>query len=119
MRGRDTTITNPSTDQETTFTFDRSYWSHDRNPFDANAPAFATQATVFDDLGRDVLENAWAGYNVCLFAYGQTGSGKSYSMVGPPEVRDADEDEGIVPRACRAIFERIAEAENRARGWKK
>jgi hypothetical protein len=29
-----------------------------------------------------VLENAWAGYNCCLFAYGQTGAGKSFSMVG-------------------------------------
>ena len=28
-----------------------------------------------------VLDNAWTGYNCCLFAYGQTGSGKSYSMV--------------------------------------
>lgn len=40
------------------------------------------QRQVFDDLGRGVLENAWAGYNCSLFAYGQTGSGKSYSMVG-------------------------------------
>ena len=40
------------------------------------------QKSVFDDLGRGVLENAWKGYNCSLFAYGQTGSGKSYSMVG-------------------------------------
>lgn len=40
------------------------------------------QKRVFSDLGKGVLENAWAGYNCSLFAYGQTGSGKSYSIVG-------------------------------------
>lgn len=28
---------------------------------------------VFNDLGRGVLDNAWNGFNSCLFAYGQTG----------------------------------------------
>jgi hypothetical protein len=111
MNGRDTTITNPVTGAETTFTFDYSYWSHDRDSLPRDAP-FATQRVVFDDLGKDVLENAWAGYNVCLFAYGQTGSGKSYSMVGPPDGAGED-DEGIVPRACREIFARFAAAEAR------
>ena len=40
------------------------------------------QKKVYNDLGKGVLDNAWKGYNCCLFAYGQTGSGKSYSMVG-------------------------------------
>jgi len=26
-----------------------------------NGTRYASQQTVFDDLGRDVLENAWAG----------------------------------------------------------
>ena len=88
MSGADTIITNPINGQEKAFTFDYSYWSHD-----TNGATYASQQTVFDDLGRDVLENAWAGYNVCLFAYGQTGSGKSYSMVG------YGAEEGIVPKA--------------------
>ena len=37
---------------------------------------------VYNDLGKGVLENAWAGFNTSLFAYGQTGSGKSWSIVG-------------------------------------
>jgi hypothetical protein len=37
---------------------------------------------VFNDLGNDVVENAFSGYNVCVFAYGQTGSGKTYTMMG-------------------------------------
>lgn len=48
-----------------------------------------------------MLDNAFAGYNACLFAYGQTGSGKSYSVVG------YGENKGIVPRACEEIFKRI------------
>nr|CAD7440583.1 unnamed protein product [Timema bartmani] len=27
---------------------------------------------VFDSLGRDILDNAFQGYNACIFAYGQT-----------------------------------------------
>jgi hypothetical protein len=29
---------------------------------------------VFEALGQDLLENAFQGYNACIFAYGQTGS---------------------------------------------
>ena len=41
------------------------------------------QTRVFNDLGKDVVENAFSGYNACVFAYGQTGSGKTYTMFGP------------------------------------
>jgi len=34
---------------------------------------FASQEIVFDALGRDILDNAFQGYNACIFAYGQTG----------------------------------------------
>jgi hypothetical protein len=37
---------------------------------------------VFEQVGIEILKNAWEGYHCCLFAYGQTGAGKSYSMVG-------------------------------------
>jgi hypothetical protein len=37
---------------------------------------------VYNDLGKDLLQNAFEGYNCALFAYGQTGSGKSYSIIG-------------------------------------
>jgi Skp family chaperone for outer membrane proteins len=83
------------------FSFDFSYYSHDAS--DSN---FATQHTVYSDLGIGVLENAWKGYNVCLFAYGQTGSGKSYSMVGyGPE-------KGIIPLSMQEMFKRIDENPN-------
>ena len=53
---------------------------------------------MFNDLGQDVLANAWKGFNASLFAYGQTGSGKSYSVVGYPD------NQGIVPMICEEIF---------------
>ena len=34
---------------------------------------YAGQEKVFNCLGRDILDNAFQGYNACIFAYGQTG----------------------------------------------
>ncbi|KAF2836558.1 putative kinesin [Patellaria atrata CBS 101060] len=81
-----------------TFNFDRSYWSFNRND-----PNFAGQENLFEDLGKPLLDNAFLGFNNCIFAYGQTGSGKSYSMMG------YGEDAGVIPKICRNMFERIEE----------
>ncbi|KAI9367836.1 hypothetical protein BJX61DRAFT_266945 [Aspergillus egyptiacus] len=79
-----------------TFAFDRSYWS-----FDKSAPNYASQDSLFSDLGVPLLDNAFQGYNNCIFAYGQTGSGKSYSMMG------YGKEYGVIPRICQSMFERI------------
>lgn len=77
----------PTTEQTRPFTFDYSFWSHDGFDVDDNgicvktSDKYADQGYVYDCLGKQVLDNAWEGYNCCLFAYGQTGAGKSYSMV--------------------------------------
>ena len=111
MADTKTTITHPSTGQETTFTFDHSFNSNDNNNNYTNKPA--TQADVFQKVGHEVLESAWNGYNVCLFAYGQTGSGKSYSMVGGTgDTNMSESQEGIVPRVCREIFSRLTTGTN-------
>ena len=39
---------------------------------------------VYQDLGTEVLQAAFDGYNACLFAYGQTGTGKTFTMMGYP-----------------------------------
>lgn len=54
--------------QPKTFAFDHCFFSTD-----PCAPNFASQNIVFDSVGRDILENAFQGYNACIFAYGQTG----------------------------------------------
>ncbi|XP_076283673.1 kinesin-like protein 98A isoform X1 [Lasioglossum baleicum] len=79
------------------FTFDHSYWSYDTN--DDN---YASQEEVFYDLGTDVIESAFEGYNACVFAYGQTGSGKTFTMMGTPEAQ------GLIPRICKTLFARMA-----------
>ena len=87
--GRSTTITNPETGEAKTFTFDYSWDSYVAR----DHPAYASQATVWRDVGEDVLTQALAGFNYSLFAYGQTGSGKSYSMMGYGEEKGAPRDE--------------------------
>jgi len=51
-----------------TFAFDHCFWS-----IDSNNPKFSGQEDVFKALGLDILDNAFEGYNACIFAYGQTG----------------------------------------------
>ncbi|RDW92397.1 kinesin-domain-containing protein [Coleophoma crateriformis] len=80
------------------FAFDRSYWS-----FDKSDPNYAGQDNLHDDLGKPLLENAFGGYNNCIFAYGQTGSGKSYSMMG------YGAEHGVIPKICQEMFVRIGE----------
>ncbi|KAI0006543.1 kinesin heavy chain [Xylariaceae sp. FL0662B] len=81
-----------------TFAFDKSYWS-----FNKSDPNYAGQENLHNDLGKPLLDNAFQGYNNCIFAYGQTGSGKSYSMMG------YGKDAGIIPNICQDMFGRIAD----------
>ncbi|OCT81429.1 hypothetical protein XELAEV_18028249mg [Xenopus laevis] len=73
---------------------------------------FAGQDVVFQCLGENILQNAFEGYNACIFAYGQTGSGKSYTMMGT-----ADQP-GLIPRLCSTLFERTQKAENEELSFK-
>ncbi|KAI9491045.1 hypothetical protein BDB00DRAFT_789841 [Zychaea mexicana] len=108
MEGNQTILSRPAdsrtgkdSEDHKAFTFDKSYWSADKS-----APNYADQQMVYDDLGEDLLNHAFDGYNCCIFAYGQTGSGKSYSMMG------YGEDHGITPRTCSELFERIKRNED-------
>ena len=62
---------------------------------------FADQATVFNGVGKQALNNALDGFNACVFAYGQTGSGKSYSMMGCPG------QDGLIPRITKELYSSI------------
>ncbi|RVE70472.1 hypothetical protein OJAV_G00064240 [Oryzias javanicus] len=107
MQGNTTTILNPKAPKEPakTFSFDYSYCSH-TTPED---PCFASQNRVYNDIGKEMLEHAFEGYNVCIFAYGQTGAGKSYTMMGKQE----EGQEGIIPMLCEDLFEKINEDSNK------
>ncbi|XP_048860943.1 kinesin-like protein KIF1B isoform X13 [Brienomyrus brachyistius] len=101
MQGNSTSILNPKNPKEAakSFSFDYSYWSH-TSPDDS---CFASQNQVYNDIGKEMLEHAFEGYNVCIFAYGQTGAGKSYTMMGKQE----EGQEGIIPQLCEELFEMI------------
>ncbi|KAL2083296.1 hypothetical protein ACEWY4_021069 [Coilia grayii] len=103
MEGKTTSIinvkdalTNSSEVKPKSFTYDFSYDSSNDEK-----PNFVSQDKVFTDLGHDVLEDAFEGYNACILAYGQTGSGKSYTMMGNAG------DVGLIPRICEGLFSRI------------
>ncbi|XP_036447132.1 kinesin-like protein KIF1B isoform X8 [Colossoma macropomum] len=106
MQGNSTTILNPKNPKESpkSFSFDYSYWSH-TSPDD---PSFASQSRVYNDIGKEMLQHAFEGYNVCIFAYGQTGAGKSYTMMGKQE----EGQEGIIPQLCEELFEKINDNNN-------
>ncbi|XP_073073926.1 kinesin-like protein KIF1A isoform X19 [Manis javanica] len=106
MSGSTTTIVNPKQPKETpkSFSFDYSYWSH-TSPEDIN---YASQKQVYRDIGEEMLQHAFEGYNVCIFAYGQTGAGKSYTMMGKQE----KDQQGIIPQLCEDLFSRINDTTN-------
>jgi kinesin family protein 1/kinesin family protein 3/17 len=88
-----------------TFTFDHAYG------------AAAKQQTIYEDVGRPMMEAAFEGYNATVFAYGQTGSGKTHTMMGAGGAADeikvqganggASEmpaEAGIIPRLNAELF---------------
>ncbi|XP_054726515.1 kinesin-like protein Klp98A [Anastrepha obliqua] len=89
------------------FTFDYSYWS-----FDEHDSHFATQEEVYKDLGTDVIDCAYEGYNACVFAYGQTGSGKTFTMMG------TSDNPGLIPRICQELFARMRVGQESGTGYK-
>ncbi|XP_073985612.1 kinesin heavy chain 73 isoform X1 [Rhodnius prolixus] len=89
------------------FAFDHCF-----NSVDPLSADYASQEHVFDCLGTDILDNAFQGYNACIFAYGQTGSGKSYTMMG------GQESKGVIPRLCDSLFDRIAKCQSCEQSYK-
>ncbi|XP_017754856.1 PREDICTED: kinesin-like protein unc-104 isoform X5 [Eufriesea mexicana] len=108
MSGNTTSILNPkapagSKDAFKSFNYDYSYFSMDPN--DSN---YSSQLMVYKDIGEEMLQHAFEGYNVCIFAYGQTGAGKSYTMMGKQE----EGQEGIIPQICKDLFRKISRNSN-------
>nr|XP_048277749.1 kinesin-like protein KIF13B isoform X1 [Myodes glareolus] len=90
------------------FAYDHCFWSMDESVREK----YAGQDDVFKCLGENILQNAFDGYNACIFAYGQTGSGKSYTMMGT-----ADQP-GLIPRLCSGLFERTQKEESEEQSFK-
>jgi kinesin family protein 1 len=46
------------------FSFDKSYWS--AGPRDE--PGYCSQQTLYDDLGKELLDHGFSGFNACILA---------------------------------------------------
>lgn len=90
----------PANTKEAIKSFNYDYSYHSIDPNDAH---YSSQIMVYKDIGEEMLQHAFEGYNVCIFAYGQTGAGKSYTMMGKQE----DGQEGIIPQICKDLFRKI------------
>lgn len=102
--------------------------------YDAVLTQEVTQEKVYQQtVGNSIRRNLLRGYNTTVVSYGQVGSGKTYTMYGPTRTRqdgqaDQDEsvscteesmsglvdedmnlndDDGIVPRALKDVFDAI------------
>lgn len=80
-----------------------------KNPDEGKKKTFAydyafnidtAQDALFSVIGEKVIDNAFRGYNCCIFAYGQSGSGKTFTMMGDSE------NLGLIPRICQALYDR-------------
>lgn len=56
---------------------------------------------VYMEVGEEILDSIFGGYNACVLAYGHSASGKTYTMMGESE------DPGLTPRICRGLFGRM------------
>ena len=80
-----------------------------RFEFDQAGGREASQARVFDVVGRPTLEAFLGGYNGTILCYGQTGSGKTYTMTG-----GSRGDRGVLPRMLEEAFAELARRQHDA-----
>lgn len=71
----------------------------------------ATQKDIYEECVGSLVDSAFEGFNATILAYGQTGSGKTHTMGSASNVYLMEEDQGIIPRVIRAVFEKIREIE--------
>ncbi|XP_051529001.1 kinesin-like protein KIF21B isoform X2 [Myxocyprinus asiaticus] len=67
----------------------------------------AQQQQIYSACVHKLIEGCFEGYNATVFAYGQTGSGKTYTMGTGFDITLAEEEQGIIPRAVRHLFQGI------------
>nr|XP_018259742.1 kinesin [Kwoniella dejecticola CBS 10117]OBR81900.1 kinesin [Kwoniella dejecticola CBS 10117] len=78
------------------FSFDKSYWS--AGPRDE--PKYASQQTLYEDLGVDLLNHSFEGFNTCIFACESRGISTDISPLDGA-------DKGIIPLTTSELFRRV------------
>ncbi|PSN44964.1 Kinesin-like protein costa [Blattella germanica] len=78
-------------------------------------PADGSQSHLFVTAVYPLINCVVEGYDISIITYGQSGSGKTYTIVGPGLHCALSETEyGIIPRATREIFNRLAQIPGRS-----
>eukprot|EP00960_Hanusia_phi_P041311 754936-Hanusia_phi.AAC.5 len=77
--------------------------------FDMVYDADSQQEVIYDDCVRELVRGCLKGYNATVLAYGQTGSGKTYTMGSTSIDAMLEDEQGIIPRAIRQLFDDIKE----------
>ncbi|XP_077978007.1 kinesin-like protein KIF27 isoform X2 [Glandiceps talaboti] len=81
--------------------------------FDYVLSAKSSQDETYRTCVEPLLQSCFDGYNATVFAYGQTGSGKTYTITGSNAFDMTEEEEGIIPRAMKQMFQMIEANHNR------
>jgi kinesin family member 21 len=85
--------------------------------FDAVYDGGSRQEVIYDDCVRELVTGCFSGYNATVLAYGQTGSGKTHTMGSSSVDTVLLEEQGIIPRAVRQMFEEIQHRKLAQPGW--
>ncbi|OXA50577.1 Kinesin-like protein KIF28P [Folsomia candida] len=110
-------ITNPDDSSEIrVFGFTHCYWSFDGyaelqdghfipDLKHENGSRYADQIKIFDHFGKEMVQNAWLGYNSSFLSIGESGSGKSWTLFG------TGTNKGIIPLFGAELFKTIKDKE--------
>uniref|UniRef100_A0AAY4BVE3 Kinesin-like protein n=1 Tax=Denticeps clupeoides TaxID=299321 RepID=A0AAY4BVE3_9TELE len=69
--------------------------------FDTVFGESSTQAEVFDNTTKGIVDSVLNGYNCSVFAYGATGAGKTHTMLG------SGAEPGVMYHTMRELFTRM------------
>ncbi|KAK9396809.1 kinesin-like KIF18B [Crotalus adamanteus] len=69
--------------------------------FDPVFGEMATQAEVFENTTKEILNGVLSGHNCSVFAYGATGAGKTYTMLG------LEKEPGIMYLTMKELYKKI------------
>uniref|UniRef100_A0A8C6XSS3 Kinesin-like protein n=1 Tax=Naja naja TaxID=35670 RepID=A0A8C6XSS3_NAJNA len=69
--------------------------------FDRVFGEMATQAEVFENTTKEILNGVLSGHNCSVFAYGATGAGKTYTMLG------SEKEPGIMYLTMKELYKKI------------
>lgn len=72
--------------------------------FDYIFDGVATNETIYNSIGKDIVKYACNGYNCCILAYGQTGSGKTYTMLNYAKQNSAITEFGLIPHIASELL---------------